>query len=60
MGFKRKPMLTQQMADVEQSLQRRMAYLAGKGMDASKADRDTIVRKLKADKIGRASCRERV
>jgi hypothetical protein len=49
MGFKRKPMLTRQMADVEKSLQIRLTYLAGKGIEGPKTDKDPLVRKLQAD-----------
>ena len=49
MGFKRKQMLTRQMADVEQSLRIRLTSLSGKGIEGPKAAKDSIVRKLKAD-----------
>jgi hypothetical protein len=49
MGFKRKPMLTRQMANVEQSLQIRLTTLSGKGIAAPKTEKDPLVRKLRAD-----------
>jgi hypothetical protein len=49
MGFKRKPMLTRQAADVEQSLQIRLTYLSGKGLAAAKVEKDPLVKKLRAD-----------
>jgi hypothetical protein len=49
MGFKRKPMLTRQMADVEQSLQIRLTFLSGKGIAAPKTEKDPLVKKLRAD-----------
>jgi hypothetical protein len=49
MGFMRKQMLLQQRASFEQTLQERMASLSKRGIQSPKADKDTIVRKLKAD-----------
>jgi len=49
MGFKRKPMLTRQVADVEQSLQIRLTCLSGKGLAAAKVEKDPLIRKLRAD-----------
>ena len=49
MGLMRKQMLVQQRASFEQTLQERLSFLSGKGIRSSKADKDTIVRKLKAD-----------
>jgi hypothetical protein len=49
MGFKRKPMLTRQTADVEQSLQIRLTYLSGKGLAAAKVEKDPLIRKLRAE-----------
>ena len=49
MGLKRKQVLIRQKAYVEQKLQDRLTFLSGKGIESSKADKDTIVRKLRAD-----------
>ncbi len=49
MGSKRKQMLMQQRASFEQTLQERLSFLSGKGVRSPKVDKDTIVRKLKAD-----------
>ncbi len=49
MGTMRKQMLAQQRASFEQTLRERLSFLSGKGVQSSKADKDTIVRKLKAD-----------
>jgi hypothetical protein len=49
MGFMRKQMLTLQKASYERTLQERLAILAKKDVQPPKIDRDTIVRKLKAD-----------
>ena len=49
MGSKRKQMLMQQRASFEQTLQERLSFLSGKGVQSPKVDKDTIVRKLKAD-----------
>jgi hypothetical protein len=42
-------MLMQQRASFEQTLQERLSFLSGKGVQSPKVDKDTIVRKLKAD-----------
>ena len=49
MGVMRKQMLAQQRASFEQTLRERLSFLSGKGTPSSKVDKDTIVRKLKAD-----------
>ena len=49
MGMMRKQMLLQQRASFELTLKERLSILAGKGIPSAKADKDTIVRKLKAD-----------
>lgn len=49
MGFMRKQMLAMQKASYEKTLQERLAILAKKGIPAPKVDKDTIVKKLKAD-----------
>jgi hypothetical protein len=49
MGSMRKQMLMQQKASFEQTLTERLARLAGKAEKSLKPDKDTIVRKLKAD-----------
>jgi hypothetical protein len=49
MGFMRKQMLTMQKASFDKTLQERLAILAKKGIESPKVDKDTIVRKLKAD-----------
>jgi len=49
MGSMRKQMLLQQKASFELTLKERLSFLAGKGIPSAKADKDTIVRKLKAD-----------
>jgi len=49
MGLKRKQMLMQQKADIEQKLQNRQSFLSGKGIKSPQADKDTLVRKLQAD-----------
>lgn len=49
MGLKRKQMLIQQQAYFEQKLKDRLSFLSGKGIKSPKADKDTLVRKLKAD-----------
>jgi hypothetical protein len=49
MGSMRKQMLIQQKASFEQTLKERLAYLAGKEDKSLNPERDTIVRKLKAD-----------
>ena len=49
MGAKKKQILIRQKAAFEHELQERLSFLAGKGLKSPKADKDTIVRKLKAD-----------
>jgi len=49
MGLQRKQMLIRQKARFEHALQERLSFLSGKGIKSPKADKDTIVRKLKAD-----------
>jgi len=48
-SLKRKDALMRQKADGENKLKGRLDFLAGKGVDAGKVEKDTIVRKLKAD-----------
>jgi hypothetical protein len=45
----RKQMLAQQRTSFEETLRERLSFLSGKGIQSSKADKDTIVKKLKAD-----------
>jgi hypothetical protein len=49
MGFMRKQMLIQQRESYELTLRNRLSFLSEKGVPTPKADKDTIVRKLKAD-----------
>jgi hypothetical protein len=49
MGLKRKQVQLRHKADFERDLQNRLADLSGKGVEGPKADRDPIVRKLKAE-----------
>ncbi|MDW7761695.1 MAG: hypothetical protein SCM96_13805 [Acidobacteriota bacterium] len=49
MESKRKQMLVRQKASFEQKLQNRLAFLNGKGMASPETDKDTLVRKIKAD-----------
>lgn len=49
MGFRRKQMLIQQRTSFELTLQERLSFLSGKGIISPKAEKDTIVKKLKAD-----------
>jgi hypothetical protein len=49
MGLKRKQVQIQHQAYFEQELQKRLSFLSGKGIEAPKADKDPIVRKLKAN-----------
>ena len=48
MGLKRKQMLIRQKAYFEQKLKNRLSFLSGKGIEAPKADKDTLVRKIQA------------
>lgn len=49
MGLKLKQTIMRQKAAVANGLQDRLAFLSGKGIESPKADKDTIVRKLKAE-----------
>lgn len=49
MGLMRKQKHMQQKAHFEQKLKDRLSFLAGKGIEPPKADKDTLVRKLKAN-----------
>ena len=49
MSLKKKQIIAHQKAAYEEQLQKRMAYLAGKGIEGKKAEKDTISRMLKAD-----------
>jgi len=48
MGLKRKQMLMRQKAYFEQKLKNRLSFLSGKGIEAPKADKDTLARKMQA------------
>jgi hypothetical protein len=49
MGMKRKQMILRRKESFERELQDRLAFLSGKGIKSPQADKDTIVRRLKAD-----------
>jgi len=49
MEMKRKPLHLRHKAMFEQELKDRLSYLAGKGIKPPKADKDPIVKKLKAE-----------
>jgi outer membrane biosynthesis protein TonB len=49
MGLKRKQVLIEQKARLEQALKTRLAYLSGKGIESPRADKDTLVRKIQGD-----------
>ena len=49
MGLKRKQMQMRQKAFFEQKLQDRMLFLSEKGIESRKADKDPLVRKIKAN-----------
>ena len=49
MGLKRKEMQLRQKAYFEQKLKDRLSFLSGKGTEPPKVDKDTIIRKLKAN-----------
>ncbi len=49
MGLKREQMLARQKAYFEQKLNDRLSFLSGKGIASPKADKDTLVRKFKAN-----------
>lgn len=48
MELKRKQMQLRQKAYFEQKLKDRLSFLSGKGIEAPKVDKDSLVRKLKA------------
>jgi hypothetical protein len=49
MGLRRVQMLIQHRAYFEHKLKDRLSFLSGKGIKSPKADKDTLVRKLKAN-----------
>ncbi|MCX6561902.1 MAG: hypothetical protein NTZ26_15515 [Candidatus Aminicenantes bacterium] len=49
MGLKRKEMIMQQKAYFEAKLQERKTVVAAKGLEGRKAEKDTLVRKFKAN-----------
>lgn len=49
MSLKKKQNIAARKAGFEGLLEKRLAYLAGKGVEPKKAEKDTIVRKIKAD-----------
>jgi len=49
MGLKRKQMQMQQKAHFEEELKNRLSFLAGKGIEPPKSDKDAIVKNLKAN-----------
>jgi hypothetical protein len=49
MESKKKQMLMRQKASFEHELKDRLSFLTGKGIKSPKADKDTIVRKIRAD-----------
>lgn len=49
MGMKRKQMVLRQKEYFEQKLKERVSFLSGKGIKSPKADKDTIVKKFKAN-----------
>ena len=49
MESRKKQIQLRQKAQFEQKLKDRLAFLAGKGIEAAKTDKDPIVRKIKAD-----------
>ena len=49
MGMKRKQMVLRQKEYFEQKLKDRLSFLSGKGVKSPKTERDTIVKKLKAN-----------
>jgi hypothetical protein len=49
MGSNRKQILIRQQAYFEDKLKDRLSFLSGKGIKSPRADKDTLVRKLKAD-----------
>jgi len=49
MGLKRKQMQMRQKAYFEEELKNRLSFLAGKGIEPPKSDKDAIVKNLKAN-----------
>lgn len=49
MSLKKKQNIAARKAGFEGLLEKRLAYLAGKGVEPKKAERDPIVRKIRAD-----------
>jgi DNA polymerase III delta prime subunit len=49
MSMKKKQIQLRQKEQFEHSLKSRLAYLAGKGIEPPKTDKDPIVRKIEAD-----------
>ena len=49
MGMKRKQMVLRQKEYFEQKLKDRLSFLSGKGVKSPKTERDTIVKKIKAN-----------
>jgi hypothetical protein len=49
MSLKKKQNIAARKAGFEGLLEKRLAYLAGKGVEPKRAGKDTIVRKIKAD-----------
>jgi hypothetical protein len=49
MSLRKKQIISTQKAAFESMLQKRLADLAGKGIEGRRAEKDTIVRKIKAD-----------
>lgn len=49
MGMRRMQVLQRQKASFEQVLKKRLAFLSEKGIESPKADKDTLVRKHRAD-----------
>jgi hypothetical protein len=49
MGLKWKQIQMRQKAYVEQKLQNRLSFLSGKKIEAPKIDKDSLVRKLRAN-----------
>jgi hypothetical protein len=49
MSLKKKQNIAARKAGFEVLLEKRLAYLAGKGVEPKKAEKDTIVRRIKAD-----------
>lgn len=49
MGLKRKPLQLRQKANFEQKLKDRLSFLAAKGIEPSKADKDSLIKNLRAN-----------